>query len=74
MSNDNPILPSAEHSRVTNFTAPIDKPLPSNEAMRREIARKLRLVLATFDRLGTAQDRRARTFLTGEIKRLEVGE
>lgn len=65
MSNDNPILPSAEHSRLTNFTA------PSDTAMRLEIAQKFRLILASFDRLDTAQDRRAQVFLEAEIERLE---
>jgi len=66
MSNDNPILPSAIHSDLTNFIA------PSDTAMRLEIAQKFRLILASFDRLDTAQDRRAQIFLEAEIERLEA--
>jgi hypothetical protein len=72
MSNDNPNTPSAIHSDLTNFIAPSDAPLPSNKAMRLEIAQKFRLILASFDRLDTAQDRRAQDFLEAEIERLEA--
>ena len=71
MSNDNPNTPSAIHSDSTNFTAPSDAPLLSDKAMRLEIAHKFRLILASFDRLDTAQDRRAQVFLEAEIERLE---
>ena len=74
MCNDNSKSVPATPSDTNNFTAPLDTPLLSNRAMRHEIAQKFRLVLASFDRLGTAQDRSARAFLAGEIKRLEVGE
>jgi len=40
--------------------------------MRLEIAQKFRLILASFDRLDTAQDRRAQIFLEAEIERLEA--
>jgi hypothetical protein len=72
MSNDNSISPSAEHSGATNFSEPSGAPLPSDKAMRREVAQKFREVLASFKPSGTAQDQRARVFIEAEVERLEA--
>ena len=71
MCNDNSISPSAEHSGATNFSEPSGASLPCIEQVRLDVADKFREVLASFDRLDTAQDQRARAFIEAEIERLE---